>query len=165
MLRMVGFAVTGLLLAALAGCYTSDKPLISDADAATPYAKITFKARGEDDAPTVLTLAGHEYVTHAENTDLAVRFFALPKANWFVTEMSGAEDGKVERLYGLVNVAADAKVAYAYATVGDAKDAGPGLRDCKDAICIDDLDAYVRHANTIVDAGGEPDVTYDITVE
>jgi hypothetical protein len=164
MRHLFSFAAAIALLA-LAGCYTADKPMISDENAATPYAKITFKARGEDDAPTVLTLAGRHYVARVEDTDVMLRFLALPKANWFVAEMSATDGGEEARLYGLINVADDAKTAYGYATVGGPKDAGPGLRACKDGICIDDLDAYVRHANAIVDAGARPDVTYDITVE
>jgi hypothetical protein len=164
-LRHLFRLMAAIALLALAGCYTADKPMISDADAATPYAKITFRARGEDDAPTTFTLAGRHYIARVEDTDVLLRFLALPKANWFIAEMSATDGGEESRLYGLINVADDAKTAYAYATVGRSRDAGPGLRACKGGICIDDLAAYIRHANAVVDAGAAPDVTYDITVE
>jgi hypothetical protein len=80
--------------------------------------------------------------------------------------MSGAdEDASVQRLYALVRIDLDKKVAETFASMGDEKDVGPGLRACEAGICIDDLAAYVTRAQARVDADEKPDTVFDITVE
>jgi hypothetical protein len=80
--------------------------------------------------------------------------------------MTGKDDDGVEqRLYALVHLDADHKAAETYASVGDEKDAGPGLRVCEAGVCIEDLAAYVAHAVAKADAGGNPDTVFDVTVE
>ena len=57
------------------------------------------------------------------------------------------------------------KVADAYRAYGTKADERPGLRACKDVICVDDLAAYLAYAKEQVAAGGKPDTSYKLTVE
>jgi hypothetical protein len=157
-------ATAGFLLAALAGCYTADSQLITDDKAVTPYEKFSFLVRGEDDEPTVLFRDGYQYVSHDEDDHITLRFMALEKPDWLIAEMTDTNESGVERLFALIRLDAANKVAYGYATLGGPEDAIPGLRECGEAICIDDLDAYAAHAMELAESDGA-DVTYDLTLE
>jgi hypothetical protein len=156
------------LLAAvmLSGCYTADRPLITDDDSVAPYAKVSFVEQGGGDAPEVMTRDGNAYIDHQKDGDRTLRFLPV-KDNWYVAEMSGVDpdDKSVQRLYGLVHVDVAKKIAEAYETGGDGTDVGPGLRACEAGICIDDLAAYIAHAEAKVTAGAKPDTVFDISVE
>ena len=151
----------------LAGCYTSDKPLLTDANSVAPYATITFTAEGSGKPPTVLVRKGAAYVVHTSDGDMEVRLMPVKdKDNWYVAEMSGfGKDASVQRLFGYLHVDLGKKTAEAYESDGETADVGPGLRACDDSICIDDLTAYIAHAQKKVDGGEKPDTVFDITVE
>ena len=158
------FAVVASLLG-LAGCYTADKPLLTDDNSVAPYGKITFAERGSSDAPEVMLRQGKVYVDHQKDGDRFLRFM-LVRPDWYVAEMTGKdEDAAEQRLYGLVHLDVAQKTAETYASVADEKDAGPGLRVCEAGVCIEDLAAYVAHAVAKADAGGKPDTVFDVTVE
>ena len=164
-MRGVGIVFVVALLASLSGCYTADAPLLTDDNSVAPYAKITFTERGSGDTPDVMLREGKVYVDHEKDGDRFLRFMAV-RPDWYVAEMAGKDDDGVEqRLYALVHLDADHKAAETYASVGDEKDAGPGLRVCEAGVCIEDLAAYVAHAVAKADAGGKPDTVFDVTVE
>lgn len=153
-----------LLAVGLAGCFTSDKSLIGDADAVTPYARITF---GEQNAKerTTLTREGKAYLAKHKDGTLTVRFKAV-EGDLYVVELSTAKDGKVERLYALLKLDKATNTATTYKAVAGKGDIGPGLRDCKDGtICIDDLAAYVALGKAAIASGAKPDATYKVTLE
>ena len=157
------FAVIASL--GLSACFTAEKPLLTDDNSIAPFARISFVEHGSSDTPDVMIRAGKAYVDHQKDGDRTLRFMAV-KESWYVAEMSGAdEDATVQRLYALVHLDLATKTAETYASMGDAKDVGPGLRACEAGICIDDLAAYVAHAEAKADAGGKPDTVFDITVE
>ena len=164
-LRPIPALVAVVALLGLSGCFSADKPLLTDDNSVTPYTTITFVEQGSDDTPDVMTRQGKAYINHAKDGDRVLRFMAV-KDNWYVAEMSGAdEDASVQRLYALVRIDLDKKVAETFASMGDEKDVGPGLRACEAGICIDDLAAYITRAQARVDAGEKPDTVFDITVE
>lgn len=153
------------LAAGLAGCFTSDKPLISDADSATPFKKITF-GTPDSKEPTTVTLEGKAYVAKQKEGTIALRF-RLIEADLYLAEMSGADkEGKIQRLYGLVKLDRTANTAGAYKIMAGKDDFGPGLRDCKDStICIDDVNAYIALAKKAMAAAAKPDVVYKLKLE
>jgi hypothetical protein len=149
----------------LSACFTAEKPLLTDDNSVAPFASIGFVEHGSADTPALMIRDGKAYIDQAKDQHRILRFMPV-KENWYVAEMSGAdEDATVQRLYALVHVDLEQKTAETYASMGDDKDVGPGLRACEAGICIDDLAAYVARAQAIVDAGAKPDTIFDITVE
>jgi hypothetical protein len=153
------------LAAGLAGCFTSDKDLIGDADSATPFTKITFAEQNAKERTTA-TRTGKVYVAKQKDGSLTLRFKAVG-TDLFLTEMSGRDkNGKVERLYALLKLDRATNTATTYKAIASKEDIGPGLRDCKDGtVCIDDLNAYLALAKAALAAGGKPDATYKVTLE
>jgi hypothetical protein len=149
----------------LAGCFTSEKPLFSDAEAVAPYAKITFSEVSAKEA-TVLTRTGKSYVSKQKDDTITSRLKPVETGIFFV-EMSGMDkNGKVERLYALLKLDPATGTATSWKAMAQKEDIGPGLRDCKDGtICIDDINAYVALAKAAIDAGGKPDTTYKVKLE
>lgn len=166
LMKSLGFVFAAVSLLALSGCFTAEKQLIGDDRAVTPYEKISFRNQGSTDELTVMTREGKAYIAHQKDGDLTMRFLPLPKPDWYVVEMSGADDtAAVQRLYAFVKVDAAAKLAYTYKSVADKDETGDGLHPCRDALCIDDLDKYIAHVQAAIDAGAESDATYEITLE
>lgn len=164
-MRHIWKLLAATVLLALAGCYTADAPLLTDDNSVAPFAKITFVEHGSADAPDVMLREGKVYVDHQKGGDRFLRFM-LVRPDWYVAEMTGKdEDAAEQRLYALVHLDVANKTAATYASVGDEKDAGPGLRVCEAGVCIEDLAAYVAHAVAKADAGGKPDTVFDVTVE
>jgi len=158
------FAIVASLLG-LAGCYTADEPLLTHDNSVAPYAKIVFAEHGSSDAPDVMLRQGKVYVDHQKDSDRTLRFMPV-RPDWYVAEMSGKDEDAAETLlYALVHLDLANKTAETYASVGDEKDAGPGLRVCEAGVCIEDLGAYIAHALAKADAGGKPDTVFDVTVE
>ena len=164
-MRTKAILATILLAFGLAGCFTSDKSLISDADSATPYAKITFGEKSAKE-PTVLTREGKGYVSKQKDGTLTVRLKPV-ETDLYLVEMSGpGKDGKVMRLYALLKLDRAANTAATYKAMASKADIGPGLRDCKDnTICIDDVNAYITLAKAAMTSGKKPDTTYNVKLE
>ena len=156
--------VSCALAVALSGCFTADKPLLNDANSVAPYATITFREQHATDA-TKLTRNGKAYTSPTSNGTLTVRFMPIERANWYLTEISIPDSSGVALLYGVIHVDPASKHADAFKTVGDPKDVRPGLRMCKDYICIDDVKAYIAYAEAYADGGAPPDANYEISVE
>jgi len=161
-----------LLLAALAvvgltACYTSDTPLISDDDAATPFAKITFKGSGADDKPAAFTRDGKVYVTAGEDGEKVFLRLKPVEGDYYVAQMTGTDkaSGEAQILYAYLRIDVAAKTAETYRSYGTKDDVRPGLRACKDVVCIDDLNAYIAYAKEAIAANAKPDTTFSIVVE
>jgi hypothetical protein len=164
-MRLGAVLASVALAVALAGCFTADKPLLNDANSVAPYAKITFREQHAT-GTTTMTRNGKTYTSTSSDGTLTVRFMPVDRPNWYLTEISGPPDANgVQLLYGILRVDLPNKRADAFKTVGDAKDVRPGLRMCKDYICIDDVKAYVASAEAYADSGAPPDATYEVSVE
>lgn len=159
-----------ILLAALglAGCFTSDKPLFTDDQAPAPYAKITFAEQGSPEDKTTLTREGTRYLARIDDGTMTMRFMALGD-DLYLAETSAEEDDKVERLYAVLKLDTAQNVALAYKVIAADDDVGPGLPKCTredmDAICIEDVDAYVALAKAAIAAGTETELTYSVSFE
>lgn len=167
-MKPIRFLFAALAMIGLAGCYTSDKPLVTDADSATPFHKITFY--NEDNKPLDFTLEGKAYRAKGESgaPDSLLRFKPI-EGDYYVAQLSSAAtddtSGGVQILYAYMRVDPANKVADTWKIVGTHADVRPGLRECKDSICIDDLNAYVAYAQEAVKAGAKPDATFKMEAE
>jgi hypothetical protein len=167
-MKPIRFAVAALAFAALAGCYTSDKPLITDADSVADYAKITFTDADSDDKPAAFTREGKHYTTASEGNTVELRLKRID-GDYYVAQMSNPKveegDSSPQILYGYLHLDVAGQKAETWRTYGTKDDVRPGLRLCRDAICIDDLDAYVAYAQKAVADGGKPDTVFKLDVE
>jgi hypothetical protein len=156
---------------ALAGCFSSDKSLIADSDAAAPFAKIIY-ADASGGEKQVLTREGKHYVINAENGEVGtVRFIAVGD-NLYVVEAGGLDrDQKTTFLYALLKLDPAKKTATAYkAIAGDLDTHLPGgLRDCgKGAdrmVCVDSLKAFADYAKAAMTLGAKPDNVWQYETE
>jgi hypothetical protein len=168
-MRGAGIAASILLTAVLASCYSSDAPLLTDANSVTPYAKISFRDVGTLGAENgTMIRDGKSYtMTDKDGSQLTVRFMATDRPDWFVAQMSGPPKGfGLDLLYAVVKVDVAKHQAQSFrAFAADPKVATPGHHICKDMICIDDIRAYLTQALAYADKGGTPDVIYEISVE
>ena len=168
-MKPIRLILAALALAGLTGCYTSDKPLVSTDEAVTPYAKITFQGKGADDKPAAFTRDGKAYVTVGDDGTKLVPLLKPIEGDFYVAQLTGpassAPDSGDQILYAYLRLDVPNKIADAYRSYGEKKDARPGLRLCKDVICIDDLAAYIAYAKEQVAAGGPPDTKFTVTVE
>lgn len=167
---MRGLAIAvAVLSATLAGCYSSDAPLLTDANSVAPYAKATFREATRANADTaVMTRDGKAYrVVDKDGTQLTMRFMATDRPNWYVAQMQGPPGGfGLDLLYAVLKVDLAKREAVAYQVFApDPKVATPGHHICRDNICIDDLKAYTTQAFAYADKGGGPHNVYAITVE
>jgi hypothetical protein len=159
------FAIAALACALLAGCYTSDKPLIGDADSVADYAKITFQGKDADSKPAAFTRDGTHYTTSSEGQTVNLNLKRID-GDYYVAQLAGpGSDGSAQLLYGYLHFDVGNKQAEAWRTFGGKDDVQPGLHLCKDAICIDDLAVYVAYAKKAVDAKAPPDTIFVLTVE
>ena len=167
-MKPIRFLLAALAMIGLAGCYTSDKPLVTDADSATPFQKITFY--NEDNKPLAFTLDGKAYRAKGESgtPDSLLRLKPIA-GDYYVAQLSSdttpdSPEG-VQILYAYMRVDPANKVADTWKIVGTKADVRPGMRECKDSICIDDLSAYVAYAQEAVTAGAKPDASFKMEAE
>jgi hypothetical protein len=150
-------------LIALASCYVTDKPLISDAQSVAPYAKMTFQGRDAGDSAAEFTRTGRHYTT-TDNDGTVLTLNLRPDGDYYVAQLGGRDGDKDQYLYGYLRLDPDKGIATAYRTFGTKDDARDGLRACNDVICIDSLAAYITYAKEEV-ASGKPDTTFTLKVE
>jgi hypothetical protein len=165
-MRMAALAVVSVLSAALVGCFTADRPLLTDANSVAPYRIISVREEHSAEVRT-LTRNGNAYAMVTTGGPVAVRFMALDRSDWYVVQASGTPlaEGAPGLFYAVVRIDLAAHRAYAFKSIGNALDVTLGLHACGAAICIDDLAAYAAGAEVFADANRAADVTYEIDVE
>ena len=149
----------------LAGCFTSETPLIDDDAAAAPFAKIRFAGEGED--KTSLAVRHDKSYILVEGDDLSVLRFRDYGDGLFVVELTGEADSLAPiRLYAVLKVDVERGRARAYMTMSSEEDVTEGLHTClENSMCIHDLDAYAALGRAAIAAGAEPDEVYVFTFE
>jgi hypothetical protein len=151
------------LILSLAGCYTSEKPLILGSNADFPFQSFSYT---DGDTPMNFVRGATGYVLDPPNPEgeVVLLFRKLPSGHYLAQLMGHRNDGQVAYLYSVVKLDLENKTADAYRAVRKDEDVGPGLRDCpENTICIDDLNAYVAKSEAAIAAGEEPDTTYEFT--
>jgi hypothetical protein len=154
-----------LLCLGLAACFTSKEPLIGAADAAFPFERIVFAEVSRADDRQTWTRKGDAYGWRPDESDEreAVMRLKAVSDGLYLVQMEFTENGRAERLYGVVKPDLAARRVHSYATVKPDKfEAQPGLTLCDTSVCIEDLDAYVAYAKGLIDAGTPPDAEYEI---
>lgn len=160
-LRHLAIAVVCL---ALAGCFTSKQDLVGES-AVADHAVITFLGEEDDAKPVTFTREGNHYVTRGDGQEVSLHLKPVGD-DYYVAQMGGpGDDGGMEYLYGYMRLDAAAGIAEVWLMVGSDTDVRPGLSECDDVICIDDLAAYAAYGQEKVAAGEESDTTFKVTVE
>jgi hypothetical protein len=160
------FLVAVLAFAALAGCYTSDKPLVSEDESVADYAKITFTGKEDDAKPAAFDRVGKHYITTGDDNEKVTLNLKRIDGDYYLAQLSGpGPDGSTQLLYGYLHLDVAKQLGETWLTYGTKDDVQPGLRLCKDAVCIDDLAAYIAYAKKAVDAKAPPDTIFTVTVE
>jgi hypothetical protein len=159
-LRHLAVAVVCLTLA---GCFTAKQDLVGS-DAVADHAVITFIGEEDDAEPVTFTRDGNGYLTRGDDQEIWLHLKPVEE-NFYVAQLSGPGDDGMEYLYGYMRLDVAAGLAEVWLMVGSDTDVRPGLSDCEDVICIDDLAAYVAYGQEKVAAGEESDTTFKVTVE
>ena len=160
-LRHLAVAVICL---ALAGCFTAKRDLVGS-DAVADHAVITFIGEEDDAEPVTFTRDGNGYITRGDDQEIWLHLKPV-EGDFYVAQLSGPDDeGGTEYLYGYMRLDVPAGLAEVWLMVGNDTDVRPGLSECDDVICIDDLAAYVGYGQEKVAAGEESDTTFKVTVE
>jgi hypothetical protein len=152
-----------LALIGLSACYTSDKPLVTDADSVTPFQKITFYNQ-EDNKPLAFAVDGKQYVSHGPDGDAFLRLKAT-EGDYYVAQLTGGSGDTLQILFGYMRIDPSHTSADLWKIIGTKDDARPGLRECKDGICVDDLNAYIAYAKEAIAGGAKADMSMKIVVE
>ncbi|MFO1184165.1 MAG: hypothetical protein U1E56_05200 [Bauldia sp.] len=162
MIRLAG--ILPLLL--LAGCYTSDRELVSATEAVAPYKKIVYQSV-ESDKPTTLVARGSSYAAEPVEPGrqpFEFRFKPLG-GSLYLAQLKGVEGKRTQYLFGVVRLDAGAKTAQSFAASASKADQGPDLKPCTKTgadICLTRIEPYVIHALAGIANGDKPFDSYKI---
>lgn len=164
-MKPIRFLLAALAVVGLTACYTSDKPLISDDDGVTPFEKITFiNEKDASSKPITFVHDGKSFLSHSDDGDARLHLKPV-EGDYYVAQMSSDGGDGPQVLYAYMRIDVPNKVADMWRMFGTKADVRPGLRECKDAICIDDLNAYIAYGKEAIAAGAKADATMTIEVE
>ena len=156
--------VVAIALLPPSGCFTAKTDLVGG-DAVADHALITFIGEQDDAEPVTFTREGNGYITRGDDQEIWLHLKPV-EGDFYVAQLSGPDDeGGTEYLYGYMRLDVAAGLAEVWLMVGSEGDVRPGLSQCDDVICIDDLAAYVAYGQEKVAAGEESDTTFMVTVE
>ena len=108
MRRVLGLMAFAIIALALAGCFTSEIPLISPQNADYPFQRITFVfisdgGEGGDAKRTTISREGDAYVEL--NGQDRVRYLFMQVADGlYIGQISDEDDGELELMYGIVQI-------------------------------------------------------------
>lgn len=162
-MKIKSLLACSVLLATLAGCFTSSEPLITTADADFPFEKIVY-AEEDGDTQTVLQRTADGYVPVTDDAEPVTFLFRKVGEDAYVVQVSGTDSNDVTSyLYAYLKVDLAAGTAKAYKAIAEDSDTGPGLERCDDGtVCLTALQPFIDHAVAAIAAGEEADTTYRI---
>lgn len=163
-MKLTRFALVAVALTVLSACYTSQTALVTDEFSVAPYETMTF--RNENNEELVFTRNRVSYVTQTEQGE-TIHLNLMPvEGDFYVAQLSGNSPGKPsEYLYGYMQIDAAKGVALVWRTLGKSEEARPGLRECDNQICIDDINAYIAYGKEAVVGRMKPDMTLPLTLQ
>jgi hypothetical protein len=103
-------------------------------------------------------------VSHGPDGNAFLRLKAI-EGDYYVAQLTGGSGDTLQILFGYMRIDPSGKSIDLWKVVGTKADARPGLRECKDGICVDDLNAYIAYAKEAVTAGAKADMSMKIAVE
>jgi hypothetical protein len=163
-MKSLRFLAVAILLSALSGCFTSKQDLVGN-DAVADHAVITFLGEEDDAKPITFTRDGNGYVSRGDGQEIHLHLKPVAD-DFYVAQLSGpGNDGGMEYLFGYMRLDVASSLAEVWLMVGSEGDVRPGLSQCEDVICIDDLAAYVAYGQEKVASGEASDTTFKATVE
>ncbi|MEP0944214.1 MAG: hypothetical protein ABJH63_19765 [Rhizobiaceae bacterium] len=163
--KLISSVISVIATLMLSGCFVSERPLISAAEADYPFQSITYEFPGEDDRVT-LVRTGESYTAPAEEGDGKLLLKQISD-DTYVLQIEFLEGGKPSFLFALAKLAADKKslvLIKPFAQEADlevARRGDHGLKPCAadpDVICLTTLDGYVKYALDS-DAAGHRSIT------
>src|SRR5262245_15862764 len=122
--RIVALLPLALLLA---GCFTSDKPLIAKGEADFPFKSFTYQEVGED-SPETFVRAGDVYTPKpGAGGGVELTFKKLPSGHYLAQLTGDRNDtSEVMYLYAVLVLDEAGKTARAYKLMRRDEDIGPG---------------------------------------
>ncbi len=156
-LMLAALAMTGL-----AGCYSSETPLIEDADSVAPFSKLTFIV--EDDQPMEFTRDGNHFFVE-DGDEITTLHLKPVENNDYVAQLKGEQPDQL--LYGYLRIDAEAKKASLWGNVASMgeEDTPADMKPCASGtgLCIESIDSYLAHVRPMLSE--EPESVFDITFE
>jgi len=147
----------------LAGCYRSNAPLITAANADFPFNNLTYQPQGSSD-PVKLERQGNRYVA-SNKKQQAILLMKSIGQNRYVVQVSAQSKTEMVHLFGVITVSEDRKTfSLTHSYVVDFEraaivNAHEGLSPCKtpegDMVCLAELDAFIRYVNATKKIGRE----------
>jgi hypothetical protein len=161
-MKPIRLLVAALLCAALAGCYSSEKPLITDDDSVADYLKLVFTSAEPDNQRSEFAREGQHYVTKGDDRTVRLHLKRVD-GDYYVAQLTGDNDG--ETLFGYLHMDVAKGQAETWRTYGTDADIQPGMHKCKDSVCIDDLNVYIAYAQKAVAGGDKPDSIFKLDAQ
>lgn len=163
-LRLVSPAAAIVLPLALAGCFTSEQPLLTVENAEFPFEKIVVADQGGSLTTLQRKPEGYGVVGEEEAEGLVLLLDDLGD-NTYLVQLSGETEEGPEILYGVVQANLEDKTAKLFLSVADESEIPPDndFKYCEPGVvCLADTAAYVAKARALIAAGAEPDNDFTI---
>ena len=155
-------ALVVLLAPALAGCFTSETPLIDAAEAAFPFQRLVYKSIDSSDIVT-LVRQGDVYLGTSKMEPETLEFLFKPVAEGtYLVQVKDQSHTPPTYYYGYLAVDLPGKTVRAYKIIAGEKEEGAGLRPCESNICIDRLDDYRAFVEKAIAGGETPEGEFKI---
>jgi hypothetical protein len=148
----------------LAGCFTSEQPLLAVEAADFPFEKIVIADEGGSRSTLQRTPEGYRFVGGEEEAGLVMLLDDLGDSIYLVQLTGETEEGP-EILFGVVQGDAAAGTARLYMSVADEAEIGPdsGFNFCEPGVvCLTDAAGYIEKAKGMIAGGIEPDNQFTI---
>jgi hypothetical protein len=158
-----GLAPVFAAVLAVAGCYASEKPMISAAESDHGYRRIIYVAEGSTTNNIVLERANGSYRLVGGQQGEEIRFKRL-STDIYVAQFKTKSGGRDAYLYGLLRVDQRSGSVKSYASIFKSSNALPaGFLSCFERwICFEKFATYTDLALKLVKAQATPDTTYKI---
>ncbi|MCW5697965.1 MAG: hypothetical protein KIS96_14690 [Bauldia sp.] len=163
-MKLRALAVLLPLAVLLAGCFTSEEPLLAAADADFPFERIVYAA--EDGSTSTLVRQGDGYVA-PDDTSVTVLLQSFGEGLYFVQLAGVDETGEPQALYA-VAIDADGEI-HLYRMLAQPQDlAEGGVPRCEGEIeevdfgCLTDPAQLVNVVRAAIAAGEPPDAVLTV---
>lgn len=152
----------------LAGCFTSEVPLVDGTNAEYPFTSLSIRTEVGDTA--TLVREGDHYVFAGEMDEgFDIYFDDFGGGLYLMRFASVAEDGTLQSLYAVVMLDRSAGTVSVYRSIVRDEDFAAGIRHCvQDGVelllaCLDDAAPLIAIVRAAIAAGEAPEDIYAIS--